>query len=164
MFQFRSKNISSTKTKNDIEAKNLILGCHLSATSWARFLAVCDHGWICHLRWNFIFTVTRDFGSCFTGNFRRSGTVEGQRQRLFPVLVKGQAAGQNAGKSQKLNGGTYLTLRTTDFNSLQWYVDQHWSLGRYILSRNIFVNFCLLLWNTHRFYSECYFGAKVQTV
>ena len=118
-FQFQSKNISFPKTMFDIEAKNLILGCHLSATSWARFLAVCDHGWICHLRWNFIFTVTRDFGSCFTGNFRRSGTVEGQRQRLFPVLVKGQAAGQNAGKSQKLNGGTYLTLRTTDFNSLQ---------------------------------------------
>ena len=79
----------------------LVLGCHLSATSWARLLAICDNGRICHMWRNPLFTVTRDFGSTVAGNFRPSRTAKGQRQRLFPVLVKGQAGGQNAPKNRK---------------------------------------------------------------
>ena len=77
------------------------LGCHLSTTSWARLLAICDNGRICHMWRNPLFTVTRDFGSTVAGNFRPSRTAKGQRQRLFPVLVKGQAGGQNAPKNRK---------------------------------------------------------------
>ena len=50
---------------------------------------------------NPLFTVTRDFGSTVAGNFRPSRTAKGQRQRLFPVLVKGHARGQKQ-KSPKL--------------------------------------------------------------